>query len=106
MDEAIVILCTAPNAKVGESLGRGLVDARLAACVNLIPGLFSIYRWKDDVQAEPEVQLVIKTRRALAERVTAWVTEHHPYEVPEVLVLPVIGGSEKYLEWLRAGSTG
>lgn len=105
MSDAIVILCTAPDAQVGERLARGLVEARLVACVNLVPGLRSVYRWKGEVRVDDEVQLVIKTRRSLREEVRAWIAANHPYEVPEVLELAVDGGSEAYLAWLR-GETG
>lgn len=101
MNDTSVILTTAPNATEGEKLARGLVEARLAACVNVIPGMLSIYRWKDDVHADPEVQLVIKTRASLRDRVIAWIAANHGYENPEVLALAVDGGAAKYLEWLR-----
>lgn len=102
MTDAIVILCTAPSAAVGEKLARGLVEARLAACVNVIDRVVSIYQWKDDVHRDEEVQLVIKTRARLFDEVSRWIGENHPYEVPEVLALPVSAGSEKYLAWLGA----
>lgn len=99
--DLLVMLTTAPSAIAGEKLARGLVEARLAACVNIIPGVLSIYRWKDDVQADPEVQLVIKTRASLRERVAQWITENHTYDTPEVIALPIEGGSQEYLAWLR-----
>jgi periplasmic divalent cation tolerance protein len=99
-EEPIVVLCTAPDADVGARLARGLVEANLAACVNVVPGLRSIYVWKGNVHDEPEVQLLIKTRRGRFEALDAWIRKNHPYEVPELLALTVAAGSEKYLAWL------
>lgn len=105
MDEAIVILCTVPSVEVGEALGRGLVEARLAACVNVVPGLSSIYRWEGEIRTDREAQLLIKTRRSLLDRASEHLRASHPYDVPEILALPVAGGSEAYLRWI-AGETG
>lgn len=102
MTEYVVALCTAPDADVGARLARGLVEARLAACVNVIPGLRSIYRWKDAVQDDPEVQLLIKTRRDRIEAIAAFLKSNHPYEVPELIALPIVAGAEPYLAWLGA----
>jgi len=100
-DDAVVVLCTAPDDAVAASLARGIVEARLAACVNVVGGLRSFYRWDGAVQDEPEVQLVIKTRGARLEALEAYLVAHHPYDVPELLVLPTAGGSAAYLAWLR-----
>ena len=98
--EVRVAFITAPDADTGARIGRALVEERLAACVNLLPGVRSIYRWEGAVQDEAEVLLVVKTRadrsRALTERVIAL----HPYSVPEVVLLPCVGGSEPYLRWV------
>jgi periplasmic divalent cation tolerance protein len=99
--DAIVIYSTAPSRDVAEKLARGLVDARLAACVQILDGALSIYSWKSDVHADRETQLVIKTRATLLGAVDAWIREHHPYETPEVIAVPVVGGSDAYLAWLR-----
>ena len=98
-NEALVILCTAPNSDVGATLARGLVEAKLAACVNLIAGVRSFYRWKDAIEDEGEVQLVVKTRADRFEAVRAWIEAEHPYDTPEILALPVSHGSEAYLSW-------
>lgn len=100
MDEPIVILCTVPSVEVGETLARGLVEARLAACVNVVPGVISIYRWQDEVQREAEAQLLVKTRASLLERASEHIRAHHPYDVPEILALPSAGGSEPYRRWI------
>ena len=100
--EVRVAFSTAPDEAVAARIARTLVDERLAACANLVPGVRSIYRFRGSVEDEREVLLVIKTRAdrvdALAERLRAL----HPYEVPELLVLPTAGGLAPYLEWVRA----
>jgi periplasmic divalent cation tolerance protein len=100
-EEATLILCTAPNEEKGRELARGLVEAKLAACVNVIPGISSFYVWKGELQDDREVQLFIKTRPDLAERVEEWLGKHHPYDVPEILFIPIRGGSVAYLGWVR-----
>lgn len=99
---AVVILCTAPNADVAATLAKGLVHSNLAACVNVIDGLRSFYVWKGAMQDDREVQLVIKTRRDRVEDVERWLSQNHPYEVPEVLAIDVVAASKSYLEWLFA----
>jgi periplasmic divalent cation tolerance protein len=96
-----VVLTTAPNAEVGALLARSLVEERLAACVNVIPGVRSIYHWEDGVQDDPEVVLIIKTRAERCEVLAARIEDLHPYDVPEVLVLPAVGGSARYLGWIE-----
>ena len=102
----IVVLCTVPDQPAAERVGRGLVEAKLAACVNVIPGLRSFYRWEGEVQDDAELLLVIKTVRGRYAEVEAFVTEAHPYDVPELIQLDVGGGSKGYLEWLVGSSTG
>lgn len=104
-EEPILVLCTAPNADVGAKLARGIVEASLAACVNVVPGLRSIYVWKGNVHDEPEVQLLIKTRRARYDALATWIEANHPYEVPEILALPIAAGSAAYLAWLAEQTT-
>jgi periplasmic divalent cation tolerance protein len=98
--EFVLVLTTLPLDADATTFGQTLVDARLAACVNLLPPMESIYRWAGRVEREQERQLFIKTSRdrilALWER----VRELHPYEVPEFVVLPIVEGSPAYLRWL------
>lgn len=101
-NQAQVILVTAPSMDDAARLGRTLVAEQLAACANLVPGLRSIYRWQDAIHDDAEVLLIIKTTSALCDRLTQRILELHPYETPEVLALPVVHGSERYLAWLRA----
>jgi periplasmic divalent cation tolerance protein len=98
--ELCVILITVPTAEVGERLARALVEERLAACVNRVPGLTSIYRWQGKVERDPEELLIVKTRQELVPDVTARVKVLHPYQVPEVIALPIKAGLTDYLEWV------
>jgi periplasmic divalent cation tolerance protein len=97
-----VVLITAPDAESGARLARTLVEERLAACVNAIAGVRSVYRFEGAVHDEPEVLLVAKTRADRAEALLQRVLAIHPYDVPEVLVLPAVSGSPAYLDWVRA----
>jgi periplasmic divalent cation tolerance protein len=95
------VLTTAPNAEEGSLIARALVEERLAACVNVIPGVRSIYRWEGGVQDDAEVVLIIKTQEDRCEALAARIKDLHPYDVPEVLVLPAVGGSAPYLGWVE-----
>ena len=97
----LVVLITCPTRRVGERLGRVLVEGRLAACVNVIPGLTSLYRWEGKVCRNAEALLVIKTRRRRLPELIARVKEMHPYTVPEIIALPLSGGSAAFLSWVR-----
>lgn len=81
-------------------IARTLVEERLAACVNIVPAVTSIYRWKGTVEEEPELILVIKTRAERVDALKARLVELHPYELPEFVVIPIGGGHPPYLDWL------
>ncbi len=100
-----VVLLTAPDAATAQRLARALVEERLAACVNRIPGLRSIYRWQGAVQEDAEELLIAKTLRARIPALAKRVADLHPYALPEVIALPVVGGSAAYLDWIRSEST-
>jgi periplasmic divalent cation tolerance protein len=100
--DAIVVLVTAPGADEAARIARAVVEDRLAACGNVVPGLRSIYRWKGAVQEDAEALLVLKTTRDRFEALRARVLALHPYEVPEVIALPVEAGSAPYLAWISA----
>ncbi len=102
MTEALVVLCTAPTAEVAAGLARSLVEAGLAACGNVVPGLRSIYRWEGRVEDQAEVLLLLKTTRARFPALRDELLRLHPYRVAEVLALPVEAGSAAYLEWVTA----
>ncbi len=98
--DSLVILLTAPNVESARQMARTLVEKRLAACVNLLPGVTSIYRWQGQVQEESEVLLIAKTHRLRLEALQAEIKAIHPYQVPELLALPVVAGLEAYLNWI------
>jgi periplasmic divalent cation tolerance protein len=101
MTDKIVVLSACASAEEAQKLSRALVEKRLAACVNMIPAIRSVYRWKDAIQENEEVLLVIKTSRALMEEVKDEIERLHSYEVPEVIALQVVDGSERYLAWMN-----
>jgi periplasmic divalent cation tolerance protein len=98
--DKIVVLTTCESEEEAARLARHLVDHRLAACVNIIPGVRSIYRWKDQVEDSAEFVLVIKSRRDVFNKVREAIAQLHSYEIPEVIALPVVDGSDAYLRWL------
>lgn len=100
MSDFAVILTTVPSEEVGLRVARTLVEERLCACANLVPGVRSIYTWQGKVEDDREILVVLKTRRDLFEKVDARIRALHPYEVPEVVMLPVEAGSERYLAWV------
>ena len=100
MTEYIIVLITAPNEEESARIGHALIGERLAACVNIIRSVRSIYRWQGRIEDESEVLMVVKTKRTLFERLQGRVKELHTYEVPEIIGLPVIEGSKQYLDWL------
>ena len=101
----LVILCTCPDRTTAERIAETVVSERLAACVNIAPGLTSIYRWEGQIQRETELLLLIKTRQAVYPQLEARIRELHPYQVPEIIALPIQTGSAAYLDWI-ADNTG
>lgn len=106
MTDVVVILVTAPPNEPAERIARDLVESGLAACVNRVPGIRSVYRWEGRIHDDGEDLLIIKGRRERAEAVIARVREIHPYEVPEILVMPVTAGSPPYLAWVLEQTAG
>jgi periplasmic divalent cation tolerance protein len=100
VSEVLTVLCTCPDTATAKSLATGLVQKGLAACVNVLPEIRSIYRWGDEIHDEGEVLLLAKTSRRAYGSLESWLLEHHPYEVPEVLALPVQAGATDYLDWV------
>ncbi|KAH0883144.1 hypothetical protein HID58_059240 [Brassica napus] len=114
---SIVVYVTVPNREAGKKLANSIVQEKLAACVNIVPGSLvnytmfmvhrldagveSVYEWEGKVQSDSEELLIIKTRQSLLESLTEHVNANHEYDVPEVIALPITGGSDKYLEWLK-----
>lgn len=100
--EALVVLVTVPNDETADKLAEALVGERLAACVNVVGGVRSVYRWKGAVERDQELLCVCKTTRAGFERLRARVVELHPYELPEVIALPLAEAHAPYVEWIKA----
>lgn len=102
--EPVVLFITVPSAEVASTLGRVLVEEHLAACVNVVPGLRSLYWWEGAVHDDPELLLIVKTCRDRVPQLQERVLALHPYTVPELVVLPIVDGSARYLEWVRAST--
>jgi periplasmic divalent cation tolerance protein len=96
----VLVMTTLPADADAGTFAHTLVEARLAACVNLLPGMESVYRWEGKVEQERERQLVIKTSRGRLPALWDRVREMHPYDVPEFIVLPIIDGNDAYLRWV------
>lgn len=96
---------TTPNANSAKELARKLVDRKLAACVNIIPGLTSIYEWEGKINEDQEILLMIKTRTARVDELSKFVRENHPYSVAEVISVPIENGNPPYLDWLSKAVT-
>lgn len=97
-----LVYTTFPSRDGAEEVARALVEARLVACANILPGMVSIYRWAGQVERADEVVMILKTTSARAPDVVEAVRARHPYEVPAILVLPVEGGLAAYLSWIGA----
>ncbi len=101
-NSVVVVLVTAPDGRVAERLAGTLVEERLAACVNIVPGLTSVYWWEGAVQSSDEVLMLVKARASDVEAIAARVRELHPYELPEVIATEVVAGLGAYLDWVRS----
>ncbi len=100
-DDVRLVMLTTPDADVADQIGRTLVAERLAACVNVVPGIRSLYRWEGEIHEDPEVLLLVKTRTDRLDALERRVQALHPYDLPEVLALGPAGGSDAYLDWVR-----
>ena len=100
MSETLTFV-TCKDLRQAKGIARALVNERLAACVNVVPGVASIYSWEGKLEESREVLLVIKSRRALSARLTSRVRELHSYSVPEVVTVPIASGNPAYLAWVR-----
>jgi periplasmic divalent cation tolerance protein len=106
MTDKIVVLTTCAVESDAQRMARALVDGRLAACVNVVPGVRSFYHWKGKTESSEEYLLIVKTSRDLFGALRAEMEKLHPYEVPELLALPVVAGAEDYLSWLQSNLRG
>ena len=100
MERAVFVYTTYPSLVEAERIGKAVLERRLAACVNILPGMISHYWWQGQIERGEEVVMIIKTRASLSEAVRAAVKEMHSYDTPAILVLPIEGGDPAYLDWL------
>jgi periplasmic divalent cation tolerance protein len=103
--DAVIVMTTLPDRETALKLARTLVERRLAACVSVLAECTSVYRWKGELETAQEVPVQIKIRSARYPEVEAAIREHHPYELPEIVAVPVVRGLPEYLEWVTAEST-
>src|ERR1700731_936506 len=106
MTDKIIVLTTCTAKSDAERLARALVAGRLAACVNVVPYVRSFYHWKGEIESSEELLLIVKTSRDLFPALCAEIEKLHPYEVPELLALPVVAGADNYLSWFQANLRG
>ena len=100
--DAVVVLCTAPDEATAQDLAAKVLAEKLVACATLLPGATSLYYWEGKLEQEYEVQMLLKTDLAHQQALLDCLKSHHPYQTPELLVLPVIHGDNDYLSWLNA----
>lgn len=105
-NDIVTLLTTFADAETARQIGTQLIDSQLAACVNVFPGVESIYRWQGETQIEAEAIAMVKTTRSRIEELEAWLQTHHPYEVPEILILTPEAGSARYFQWVRECVSG
>ncbi len=96
-----IVLCTCPDMGAAEGIANQVVTSGLAACVNIVPGLKSVYLWKGAVEADDELLLLIKTTEARYQELEAAIREAHPYELPEIVCVPILAGLPGYLQWIQ-----
>jgi periplasmic divalent cation tolerance protein len=102
MSEMLVIMCPCPDKATATKLADGLVEEQLAACVNILPGIRSVYRWQGRVCNDAEVLMVIKSLLSRFDALETWLLDQHPYDVPEIVALPVSRVSGEYLAWIES----
>ncbi len=95
-----LVLSTCPNQESAESIARLLVENKLAACVNIVPGMTSVYEWKGKIETSQEHLLIIKTKTTAFQAVETSILSNHPYELPEIISIPLISGLANYLSWI------
>jgi len=103
--KTLILLCTCPDDAVAANLSARLVEQGLAACINRVPGLSSVYMWEGEMQSSTEVLLMIKTAESTVERLIVELKRLHPYELPEIIAVPITAGYEPYLDWIRESTS-
>ena len=99
-NETQIVLCTVPDEAVARRIASALVEEQLAACVNIVPGITSVYRWKENTETAPELQLIIKTTAGVYTRLQNRIHDLHPYELPEIITVSISRGLPEYLAWI------
>lgn len=102
MKEILLVLTNVPDNEVAVRISRELVEQRLAACVNILPSVRSVYRWQGAIEEAQEITLLVKTTRDAYTKLEAALKASHPYDVPEILALPISAGLSSYLDWIAA----
>jgi len=95
----VIVITTMDSTEKAGWLGRAMIEMRLAACVHMMP-VASVYRWKGEIKTSEEYRILAKTRADLADSLVEFIKEHHPYEVPEIIVTPILSGHKSYFQWL------
>jgi periplasmic divalent cation tolerance protein len=103
--ETLILLCTCPDDEVAADLSTRLVEQGLAACINRFPGLTSVYKWEGEMKSGTEVQLVIKTSAMAVDKLIEELQRLHPYELPEIIAVPITAGYGPYLDWIRKSTS-
>eukprot|EP00920_Eleutheroschizon_duboscqi_P032687 GHVT01078782.1.p1 GENE.GHVT01078782.1~~GHVT01078782.1.p1 ORF type:complete len:196 (-),score=18.34 GHVT01078782.1:437-1024(-) len=98
--QCVAVFVTVPSEDVANNLAHVLVEDKVAACVNILPKLTSVYEWEGKIEKDEELLLMIKSRQALVPALTAMVKKFHPYDCPEVIAIPIVGGNQAYIEWI------
>ena len=103
-DDYIIVFNTCDSAEIASSIAETLVSKKLAACVNLVKGIESVYQWRGKIEHDKEILLIIKTRQSLFSQVQNAIQELHDYELPEIIAVPIEAGEKKYLNWIQSAT--
>jgi periplasmic divalent cation tolerance protein len=106
VENPIVVLVTTPSREVGREIGRAVIERKVAACVNVVPTIESLYTWEGELCSDEEALLLIKTTLSRFDELCSAIRAIHPYDVPEIIAVPVVAGSEDYLEWIETSVEG
>ncbi len=101
MESFILVMTTLPSREEAEQLAERLLKARLIACANIVPAVSSLFHWKGKLDRAEEVLVLMKSRKKYFKDLTEWIQAHHSYEVPEIIALPIVAGSQEYLDWIE-----
>jgi len=102
--DTLLVMTTCPDEDCAESLSTHLIEENLASCINRLPGINSVYRWEGELKTGTEVLLLIKTASTCWERLEAEIKRLHPYELPEIIAVPITAGHKPYIDWIKAGT--